>query len=55
MTRVANKQDTPATARRQQTLEDMLYLASIGKSISQTIITVDVMPIPINEEGDVDA
>lgn len=55
MTRVANKQDTPATARRQQTLEDMLYLASIGKSISQTIITADVMPIPINEEGDVDA
>ena len=55
MSRVGSRQDTPATARRQQTLQDMLYLASIGKSISQTIITVDVMPIAISEEGEADA
>ncbi|WP_194712197.1 hypothetical protein [Noviherbaspirillum soli] len=54
MTRLVSKQDTPATAGRQQTLQDMLYLASIGKFVSQTIITVDVMPIAINEE-DADA
>ena len=55
MSRVASRQDMPATARRQQTLQDMLYLASIGKSLSQTIITVDVLPIAISEEGDTGA
>lgn len=55
MARIVSKQGTPATARRQQTLQDMLYLASIGKSISQTIITVDVMPTAVKEEGDADA
>lgn len=54
MTRIVSRQDTPTTASRQQTLQDMLYLTSIGKSISQTIITVDVMPVAIKEEGDAD-
>lgn len=53
--RAASRQDKPATARRQQTLEDMLYLASIGKSISQTIITVDVVPMAIHEGDNADA
>ena len=53
--RAASRQDKPATARRQQTLEDMLYLASIGKSISQTVITVDVVPMAIHEGEDADA
>nr|WP_217344814.1 hypothetical protein [Noviherbaspirillum sp. L7-7A]MBV0879001.1 hypothetical protein [Noviherbaspirillum sp. L7-7A] len=48
--RIAGKRNVPAIARRQQTLEDMLYLVSIGKSVSQTIITADAMPMPIKEE-----
>jgi len=49
----AGKRDVPVVARRQQTLQDMVYLVSIGKSVSQTIITADAMPVPIKEEGNV--
>ena len=48
----ASKQGIPAAARRQQTLQDMLYLASIGKFLSQTVINADVMPLAVEEEGD---
>jgi hypothetical protein len=51
--RVAGKQDDPTVARHQQTLRDMLYLVSVGKSLSQTIITVDAMPLPVKEEDNV--
>jgi hypothetical protein len=54
MARVVSKQGTPTIARGQQTLHDMLCLVSIGKSLSQTIITVDVMPLAVNEEGNAD-
>ena len=48
--RVASKQDAPAVARRQLTLQEMVYLASIGKSVSQTIITADVTALAVEEE-----
>lgn len=52
--RLASKQDAPIFARHQPTLQEMLYLASIGKSVSQTIITADVTPLAIGEEENPD-
>jgi hypothetical protein len=49
--KVYRSQDAPIVARRQQTLRDMLYLVSIGKSVSQTIITADPTAMPVQEEG----
>jgi hypothetical protein len=49
--RAVGKQDDPIIDKCQQTLQDMLYLVSIGKSLSQTIITVDAIPLPMQEEG----
>lgn len=51
MAKVASDYSTPPNARRQQTLQDMLYLASIGKSMSHGIITADIMPLAVTEEG----
>lgn len=49
--RAAGKQDDPVVPGYQQTLQDMLYLVSIGKSLSQNIITVDAIPLPTKEEA----
>lgn len=43
------RHETPVIAKAQPTLLDMLYLVSIGKSLSQTVITVDVMPLAVGE------
>jgi hypothetical protein len=50
MAKVSNKRSTPPAAYPQQTLQDMLYLASIGKSMPHEFITVDILPLAVTEE-----
>lgn len=52
---VVGKRDASLVTRRQLTLGEMLYLASIGKFVSQTIITADVTPVAVGEKDDPDA
>ena len=49
------KRDASLVTRQQLTLGEMLYLASIGKFVSQTIITADVTPVAVGEKDDPDA
>lgn len=52
---VVGKRDASLVTRQQLTLGEMLYLASIGKFVSQTIITADVTPVAVGEKDDPDA
>lgn len=42
----------PVAVQLQPTLQDMLYLVSVGKSLSQAFIAVDVEPLAVPENGD---